>query len=92
MDLKEYLIKEERTVKWFAKKVGCHYQTLHNIIKGKTMARPSLCDRIKDFTNGEVHINPPPSRICPHCHQPLKRRLRTLPQTQINVKKDVVEN
>ncbi len=92
MDLKEYLIREQRSIRWFASKIGCHYQTLHKIMQGKCMARPSLCDKIKEFTNGEVKIKPPPNKICPHCQLPLKRRLRTLSQKQIDVKKDIVSN
>lgn len=92
MNLKEYLKREERSVKWLARKIECHYQTLNNIIKGKCLARPSLVDKIHKFTNGEVTIEPPPNKICPHCLQPLKRRLRSLPKQKIEVKKDVVDN
>jgi len=92
MNLKQYLKREERSVPWLAKKLGCHYQTLHNIIKGRAMARPSLIDKIVKFTDGEVTIDPPIGRFCPHCEQPLKRWVRNAPQKDTEVKKDIVEN
>ncbi len=87
MKLKEYLEKEERSIRWLAKKIGCHYNTVYNGLYGYTMMRPAIAKKIEEYTKGAVKvkdlIDEPP--CCPTCKRILRRK-------DYNVKKDIVVN
>lgn len=87
MKLKEYLEREERSARWMATKIGCHYLTILNVIKGKGSLRISTAKRIEEFTKKEVtvaemHIAP---HRCPACKRIMSRGIK-------QVKNDVVKN
>ena len=94
MKIEEYLKQEQRPISWLARKIGCHSQTLYNIVNGYSVPKVDLADKITEISGGLVTFKDMimSRECCTKCKRPFRKRDKILTQSEIEVKKDVVDN